>query len=69
LKIIDQVNPKQNGEQNQPMAVQQQILPLYSFGFISHLVFGGTLGFLMSLFVFMDSGSNKKKNRYRSFDK
>ncbi len=68
LKIIDQVNPKQNSEQNQLMVVQQQILPLYSFGFIAHLVFGGTLGCLMSLFVLMDSNNNKK-NRYRLFDK
>jgi hypothetical protein len=69
LKIIDQVNPKQNSEQNQPSVVQQQILPLYTFGFIAHLVFGGTLGCLMSLFVLMDGSTNNKKNRYRSFDK
>jgi hypothetical protein len=70
LKIIDQINSKQNSEQNQPSVVHQQILPLYTFGFIAHLVFGGTLGCLMSLFVLMDSGStNNKKNRYRSFDK
>ena len=70
LKIIDQVNPKQNSEQNQPMVVQQQILPLYSFGFIAHIVFGSMVGCLMSLFVLMDSGnSNNKKNRYRLFDK
>jgi TM2 domain-containing membrane protein YozV len=62
LKIIDQVNPKRNSEQNQLMVVQQQILPLYTFGFVAHLVFGATLGCLMSLFVLMDSGTNKKKN-------
>jgi hypothetical protein len=69
LKIIDQVNPKRNSEQNQLMVVQQQILPLYTWGFVAHLVFGATPGCLMSLFVLMDSGTNNKKNRYRSFDK
>ena len=73
LKIIDQDNPKQNSEQNQLMVVQQQILPLYTFGFIAHLVFGGTLGCLTSLLVLMDSSNNSsnnnKKNRYRLFDK
>ncbi|MEJ7640773.1 MAG: hypothetical protein WKF36_01110 [Candidatus Nitrosocosmicus sp.] len=44
LKIIDQVNPRQNSVQNQLMFEQQQILPLYSFGFIAHLVYGETLG-------------------------
>ncbi len=69
-KNIDQVNSKQNSEQNQRMVVQQQIPPLYSFGFIAHFVYGGMLGGLMSLFVLMGSGSsNNKKNRYRSFDK
>ena len=29
----------------------QMIIPLYGFGFIAHIVFGATLGFLMSLFV------------------
>lgn len=68
LKIIDQVNPKQNSEQNLLMVVQQHTLPLYTFGFISHLVFGGTLGYLMSLLVLKDSNNNKK-NRFMLFDK
>lgn len=70
LKFTCQVNSKQDIEQNQLMVLQQQILPLYSFGFIAHLVFGARLGCLMSLFVLMGSRrGNKKRNRYRPFDK
>ena len=50
LEIIRQGNPTYNSLQNQQI-FEQMIIPLYGFGFIAHIVFGVTLGFLMSLFI------------------
>ncbi len=61
LKIIDQIDPKQNGIQSQLMVEQQQIAPLYLFGFIAHLAYGVTLGCLVSPFVLAGDKNNIKK--------
>ena len=50
LEILRQSNPTHNNLQNQQI-FGQMIIPLYGFGFITHIVFGATLGFLMSLFI------------------
>jgi hypothetical protein len=60
VKIIHQINPNQNGLQNQPM-VEKQILLLYGFGFIAHVVFGAALGYLMSFFVLRGIDKKNKK--------
>ena len=52
LEIIHQVNPTHNSLQNQ-QTFEQMVIPLYGFGFIAHIIFGATLGFLMSLFIKM----------------
>jgi len=44
LEIIGQGNPTHNNLQNQQIFVQM-IITLYGFGFITHIVFGATLGF------------------------
>jgi hypothetical protein len=49
LEIIHKTNPTQNNLQDKQM-VEQLLVPLYGMGFIAHIVFGATLGFLMSLF-------------------
>lgn len=58
LEIIHKTNPNQNSLQNQQM-VGQLILPLYGMGFIAHIVFGATLGFLMSWFILRIKNKNK----------
>lgn len=59
LEIIRHINPTHNNLQNQQM-LGQMIIPLYGFGFIGHIVFGATLGFLMSLLI---KGFKSKMNR------
>ena len=59
LEIIHQVNSTHSSLQNQQI-FEQMIIPLYGFGFIAHIVFGSTLGFLMSLFI---KGFISKMNR------
>ncbi len=49
-EIIHRVNLSQNSLINQQMS-EQMIIPLYGFGFVAHIIFGGTLGFLMFLFI------------------
>jgi hypothetical protein len=62
LEIIHKTNPNQNSLQNQQM-VGQQNLPLFGMGFIAHIVFGSTLGFLMSLFILRVTRNNNKLHR------
>ncbi len=50
IEIIRQLNPSHNSLQNQQMT-EQIIISLYGFGFIAHIVFGATLGFLRSFFI------------------
>jgi hypothetical protein len=59
LEIIRYINPVHNSLQNQQI-FDQMIITLYGFGFIAHIVFGVTLGFLISLF---NIGFLTKRNR------
>ncbi len=54
FEIMHQSNPYQNSLQNQRV-VEQNLFPLYGFGFIAHIVFGSTLGYLVSLLVLRDN--------------
>jgi hypothetical protein len=58
LEIIHKTNPTQNSLQDKQM-VEQLLVPLYGVGFIAHIVFGATLGFLMSLFFLRKKNKNK----------
>ena len=58
LEIIHKTNPNQNNLQDKQM-VEQLLVPLYGMGFIAHIVFGVTLGFLMSLFFLRLKNKNK----------
>ncbi len=47
-EIMHQANPQTDGQQNQ-LVIKNNLFPLYSFGFIAHVVFGVALGYLVSL--------------------
>ncbi len=49
-EIMHQVNPQRDGQQNQQV-VENNLFPLYGFGFVAHVVFGVALGYLVSLGV------------------
>ena len=42
-EIMHQANPQTDGQQNQ-IVIENNLFPLYSFGFIAHVVFGVALG-------------------------
>ncbi len=49
-EIMHQANPQPNEQQNQ-IVVENNLFPLYGFGFVAHAVFGVVLGYLVSLVV------------------
>ncbi len=49
-EIMHQANPQPDGQQNQ-LVVENNLFPLYGFGFVAHVVFGVALGYLVSLGV------------------
>lgn len=50
FEIMNQANSQPEGQQNH-LVVENNLFPLYGFGFVAHVVFGVALGYLMSLGV------------------
>jgi len=48
--IMNQSNPTQSGYEDR-QTIEQNLIPIYVFGFIAHIIFGIILGFITSLFV------------------
>ncbi|MDQ2684777.1 MAG: hypothetical protein M3Y25_02905 [Thermoproteota archaeon] len=48
--IMSQSNPSQSNSEDQ-QTVNQNLIPIYGFGFIAHIVFGMILGLLISLLI------------------
>jgi len=51
VDIMNQSNPAQSSSKDQK-TVEQNLIPIYGFGFIAHIIFGVTLGFMTSLLIF-----------------
>ena len=49
--IMNQSNPTQSNLEDR-QTVEQNLIPIYGFGFIAHIVFGIILGFVTSLLLF-----------------
>ncbi|HKR73554.1 MAG TPA: DUF6789 family protein [Candidatus Nitrosocosmicus sp.] len=48
--IMNQSNPTQSGFEDR-QTIEQNLIPIYVFGFIAHIIFGIILGFITSLLV------------------
>ena len=59
VDIMSQSNPAQSGSEDQK-TVEQNLIPIYGFGFIAHVVFGVMLGFITSLLIFRGYMIQKK---------
>jgi hypothetical protein len=51
VDIMSQSNPAQSSSKDQK-AVEQNLIPVYGFGIIAHIIFGAILGFLATLLIF-----------------
>ena len=51
VEIIGHSNSGQSGSTDQK-TVEQNLIPIYGFGLIAHIVFGVILGFMTSLLIF-----------------
>jgi len=51
VDIVSQSIPAQSSSKDQK-TVEQNLIPIYGFGFIAHIVFGVILGFMISLLIF-----------------
>lgn len=51
VDIMSQSNSAQSSSKDQK-TVEQNLIPIYGFGFIAHIVFGVILGFMTSLLIF-----------------
>ena len=49
--IMNQSNPTQSNLEDR-QTVEQNLIPIYGFGFIAHIIFGIILGFVTSLLLF-----------------
>ena len=49
--IMNQSNPTQSNLEDR-QTVEQNLIPMYGFGFIAHIIFGIILGFVTSLLLF-----------------
>ena len=49
--IMNQSNPAQSSSKDQK-TVEQNLIPIYGFGFIAHIIFGVILGFVTSFLIF-----------------
>jgi hypothetical protein len=58
-EIMHQANPHPAEQQNQRV-VEQNLIPLYGFGFVAHVVFGVVLGYLASLAVLKGNTKTKR---------
>ena len=59
VDIMNQSSPAQNSSKNQKI-VEQNLIPIYGFGFIAHVIFGVVLGFMSSLLIFRGYMIQKK---------
>jgi hypothetical protein len=59
VDIMSQSNPAQSDSKDQK-TVEQNLIPIYGFGFIAHIVFGVILGFMISLLIFRGYMIQKK---------
>ncbi len=50
VDIMSQSNPAQSSSSDQK-TVEQNLIPIYGFGFIAHIIFGVILGFITSLLI------------------
>ena len=48
--IMNQSNPTQSGYEDR-QTIEQNLIPIYVFGFVAHIIFGIILGFITSLLV------------------
>lgn len=48
--IMNQSNPTQSNSQDR-QTIEQNLIPIYGFGFIAHIVFGVVLGYITTLLV------------------
>ena len=51
VDIMSQSNPAQSSSEDQK-TVEQNLIPIYGFGFIAHIIFGVILGLITSLLIF-----------------
>ena len=51
VDIMNQSSPAQSNSKDQ-ITVEQNLIPIYGFGFIAHIIFGVLLGFMISLLIF-----------------
>ena len=51
VDIMNQSSPAQSSSKDQK-TVEQNLIPIYGFGFIAHVIFGVILGFVTSLLIF-----------------
>ena len=51
VDIMDQSNSAQSSSKDQKI-VEQNLIPIYGFGFVAHIVFGVILGFMTTLLIF-----------------
>ncbi len=51
VDIMSQSNTYQSSTEDQK-TVEQNLIPIYGFGFIAHIIFGVILGFMTSLLIF-----------------
>jgi hypothetical protein len=59
VDIMSQSNPAQSSSKDQK-AVDQNLIPIYGFGFIAHITFGVMLGFMTSFLIFKGHLFQKK---------
>ena len=50
IDIMNQASPAQSSSKDQ-RTVEQNLIPIYGFGFIAHIIFGVVLGFVTSLLI------------------
>ena len=51
IDIMNQSSPAQSSSKDQK-TVEQNLIPIYGFGFIAHIIFGVILGFVTTLIIF-----------------
>ncbi len=59
VDIMNQSSPAQSSSKDQK-TVEQNVIPIYGFGFIAHVVFGVVLGSMSSLLIFRGYVIQKK---------
>jgi len=59
VDIMNQSNPAQSSSKDQK-TLEQNLIPIYGFGFIAHIIFGVVLGIMTSLLIFRGYVIQKK---------